>query len=538
MKTKSNLLTTLAFASLVWVATTIPASAFNQDHFFIHKTVSGQHNGVNGIAVGPDDKIYVADYHNQRFAIYDAELNLTNTVSGFRCHDIIVSTDGIVYAADPDGSKVRRFDASGTPLSDLTTEFSAHYVRIHPGNGNLYIRDNGTSYRVCQPDGTVVKSFTIPDGSLYLILPDGRLQLTSGTIYNDLGIQERSGLPGGADIRYAAGVTYLSNEYNGGYIDLYNADMQSIARIGARGGYWNYSGWPWIGSRFCINHKGDVIGTDGATLWYIRRCEGNSMGPEVRNSPPLAEVTGIAQRPNTTLLDIDYKITDMDDATVQVAAAAFTSNTNSLDNMILLNTLVEGTAAKVGPALATGTVHRLTWDVGADWGADFGDLSVHIFTRDARTSLMGLHFLDLPAEGSVPAIKITRSPVHSSWFLEPLMWLVASKNPTVVFSMAGTTGNIHGTNDAPDGFKGELLASSTSVTQKGRQFIESLMGTHEATAQEVQGAREAATPGVVNQWDPGAVTTKRIDGDRPRNLNEYSFDTGNYDAEWFWLVKN
>lgn len=533
MKTKSNLLTTLAFATFAWVAPST-ASAFNQDHFFIYKSVSG-HNYANGIGIGPDDKIYVADYYNQRFAIYDPDLTLLNYVTGFYCHDIIVSNDGTVYVADPNATKVRRFDASGTPLSDLLTDFPAHYVRIHPTNGNIYVKDNGGGYRIYQPNGTLVKSFSLPDGnSAMAVLPDGRIQLGSGTIYNDLGIQEKSGLPGGNDIRYAGGVFYTGNSYYGGAIRLYDADFHQLAQYG--GGSW--SGWPDFGTRININHKGDIICTDTGTIWLARRCEGNSMGPEVRNAPPVAEVTSIAQRPNTTILDIDYKVTDMDDATVQVAAAAFTSNTNSLNNMILLNTLVEGTAAKVGPALATGTVHRLTWDVGTDWGADFGDLSVHIFTRDARASLMGLHFLDLPAEGSVPAIKITRSPVHSGWFLEPLMWLVASKNPTVVFSMSGTTGNIHGTIDAPDGFKGELLASGTSVTQKGRQFIQSLMGTHEATSQEVQSAREAATPGIVNQWDPGQAWTKRIDGDRPRNVNEYSFDTGSYDAEWFWLVKN
>jgi hypothetical protein len=137
-------------------------------------------------------------------------------------------------------------------------------------------------------------------------------------------------------------------------------------------------------------------------------------------------------------------------------------------------------------------------------------------------------------------MKITRSPVHQGWFLEPLMWLAASKNPSVVFA----SGNVTGSDDAPDGFKGELLASGTSVTQKGRQFIESLMGTHEATAQEVQQAREAATPGIVNKWDVApwnertATMMKRIDGDLPRNVNEYSFDTGDYDANWFWLIKN
>jgi hypothetical protein len=447
----------------------------------------------------------------------------------------------VVYAADPHYQKVAKFDSSGNSLGDLmttgTTGFIPHYIRIHPENGNIYVKNEGGAYRVYQPDGTLVKSFSLPDGNLFTVLPDGRLHLSSGTIYNDLGILEKSGVPGqgGRHLRYAGGVCYMGYNYYGGMIYMYDANYQFQAKYGSEWWYWPDFGW-----RFAVNHKGDIIGNDTGTLYLIRRCEGSSMGPETRNAPPIAEVTKIEQRPNTTLLDIEYKVKDMDDATVQVAAAAFTSGSNTLSTMILLDTLMEGTETNLGPAIATGTTLKLTWDVGADWGADFGDVSVHIFTRDARSLLMGLHFLDLPAEGSVPAMKITRSPVHQGWFLEPLMWLAASKNPSVVFA----SGNVTGSDDAPDGFKGELLASGTSVTQKGRQFIESLMGTHEATAQEVQQAREAATPGIVNKWDVApwnertATMMKRIDGDLPRNVNEYSFDTGDYDANWFWLIKN
>jgi hypothetical protein len=31
---------------------------------------------------------------------------------------------------------------------------------------------------------------------------------------------------------------------------------------------------------------------------------------------------------------------------------------------------------------------------------------------------------------------------------------------------------------------------------------------------------------------------KKIMGDQPRKVNEYSFDTGDYDSNWIWLIKN
>jgi hypothetical protein len=531
-----------ALAALFSIAAVPSAVAYNQDYFFTHKVISDQHSGVQSIGIGPDDKIYVADYNNSRFAIYDAELNFLNYVTGFRPHDLVVDKNGIIYAADVQNQKVRRFDSSGVPLSDLLTSFAAHYVRIHPTNGNLYIKDSGGNYRVVAPDGTLVKSFALPDSTRYEVLPDGRLHLFNGQLYNDLGILEKSGLGSGQDLRYHGGRCYGSHENRGGFMIIWDANFAEISRIA--GAYWY---WPNFGYRFNLNQKGDIIGSDHYTLFLLRRSEPASMGPVVRNATPVAEVLTIAQRPNTTLLDIDYRVTDMDDATVHTAAAAFIGNTNSLDNLILLSTLEEGTAANLGIGIPRNTEKRITWDVGSDWDADFGDLSVHIFARDSRPHLMGLHLLSLPADGSVPAMQITRTPLNKSWFLEPLIWLAASGNTTVVFSKSGTTGNLHGTDNAPEGFRGELLASGNTVTQKGWQFIASLMGCREATTQEVQAAREAATPGIVNKWDFPLATgepswkpsmMKKIMGDQPRKVNEYSFDTGDYDSNWIWLIKN
>ena len=64
----------------------------------------------------------------------------------------------------------------------------------------------------------------------------------------------------------------------------------------------------------------------------------------------LGPTTGIstAQRPASTLLDIDYQVIDPDSATVETAALAFVNGGDSLANVLRLTTLVEGTAANVG----------------------------------------------------------------------------------------------------------------------------------------------------------------------------------------------
>ena len=73
-------------------------------------------------------------------------------------------------------------------------------------------------------------------------------------------------------------------------------------------------------------------------------------------------------------------------------------------------------------------------------------------------------------------------------------------------------------------------ATGSTTTELGRAYLLQKMGLREATAAEVTRAKEAGTPGVVNQWDPKL----RVGPDeRPAKINAYGFDTG---AEGYWVV--
>ena len=529
------------------------ACAFNQDHYFLYKTVGGNTH-LTGIAVGSGDRVYVTegyqwnDGSNNRLSIYDPDLNLLSRVSGITPFDVAVADDGTVYVADYNGKAVRKYDASGNSLGVLCSGYYYQSLSINPSDQSIYVRFStdgnvGTRFSVYKPDGAKVTDFSA-ESNRFAVARDGRLYFTSANIYNTNGI--RTGManlsPSNVyDIRFSrgrfftAGWSYDPAAYlhNSGFA-IYGQSFQAIVTywpttsMGANISYGNLT-------LACVNQKGDIIGADGSgggtLLSMFRRCEANSMGPEERNAAPTAEVTSITQRANTTLIDIDYRVTDLDNPTVEVAAAAFKTGSNSIDNMILLNSLAESTGTNVGPAITTGTTHHLTWDARADWGVDFGDVQVHIFARDNRPLLMGLHFLSLPASGTTPAMTITRCPVNQSTFIEPLMWLAASKSPLVSF----TSSQIKGVGGS---FDGQLLASGTTVTLAGRQLVEAQMGVREATADEIKSAKEAACPGNVNQWDLTDKWMQEIDQTYPLKVNEYGFDTGAYDTtKWFWLIK-
>src|SRR5262245_23940989 len=98
----------------------------------------------------------------------------------------------------------------------------------------------------------------------------------------------------------------------------------------------------------------------------------NSRAAVNSNVPPTPVVIQAVQRPGTTFMDIDYRVNDPDDDTVQTAALAFVNGGTNLSNIIKITTLVEGTAANIGSNTPANTTLRLTWNVAADWNTNFG----------------------------------------------------------------------------------------------------------------------------------------------------------------------
>jgi len=76
-------------------------------------------------------------------------------------------------------------------------------------------------------------------------------------------------------------------------------------------------------------------------------------------------------------------------------------------------------------------------------------------------------------------------------------------------------------------------ADGSSTTPSGRAYLFDKMNLREASSDEVQRAREGALSGSVNQFVPSFQIGPN---ERPNRVNEYGFDTGNFDSNHYWVV--
>jgi hypothetical protein len=144
-----------------------------------------------------------------------------------------------------------------------------------------------------------------------------------------------------------------------------------------------------------------------------------------------------------------------------VEAVAFNAGQNTLDDLILVKNFAEGTGANIGTNIPTGTTRRLTWDIAKDWGSDFGQLQMEVLAKDNR-DLLNLDFIQMPAVGGDPLLKISRTPLMDSDFLSVWYWLLAAEDPGIKL----TYGKVFPTNAA------------TTFTYSGANGVPGLVGSY------------------------------------------------------------
>ena len=207
---------------------------------------------------------------------------------------------------------------------------------------------------------------------------------------------------------------------------------------------------------------------------------------------PIPVVISAAMRPGTTLMDVVFRVNDIDDATVKVRALAFVDGTRSFAKVLRPVTFVEGTAAKIGDAIPSNTNHTLTWDVGADWNIDLGQVKFEILARDAR-GLLAFDWIAIPAAGGNPALTISKDTPTDASVLTALFWQYAAGDTGLTLENGVLTAN------ANSGvFSGLVMANGTTLQSYSIPYLLKQMNLDPADAGEVSYATTSARAGLLN----------------------------------------
>jgi hypothetical protein len=181
------------------------------------------------------------------------------------------------------------------------------------------------------------------------------------------------------------------------------------------------------------------------------------------NTAPSVVIQSAAMRPGTTLMGVVYRVNDPDDATVKTRALAFVDGVRSFAKVIKPVTFVEGTAAKLGDAIPSNTNHTLTWDVGADWNVQLGQVKFEVLSRDTR-GLLAFDWITIPAAGGKPVLTISKGTPTDAQMLSALFWQYASGDPHLTL----TNGSLYASSGD---FGGVELANNTTILSYAPPFI-------------------------------------------------------------------
>lgn len=485
-----------------------------------------------GMVFDKDGNLYIADYGRHAVYVFTKQGEFVRQVgNGYGTGDgqlsnpldVGVSRDGKVYvlcancyvsAFAPDGTFLRKWGGQGT----LTSQFDGPKGLAVAPDGRVFVCQVGTqnapsenAVKVFTPDGIYVRGFVadVESGmsrspSSIRFLPNGLLLVTVTT--------------------GNAGAGWEYTDYSS-YAMFFTTEAANLLNL-------SFSFGPSIQGYGALSPVYSAVGPNGM-MYVLNRvaCKWMSFRQALRevwlppyNAIPMAAVLGMQQRPNSTLVDIDYQVTDMDDTNVHTAALVFKNATQAISNCIRNLTLAEGTATNLGPGIAANQPHRITWNAGVDWGTSLSLCRAAILARDSRSNLLDVHYLRLPAGNGMPALTISRSPLIANDYMQAWWWLLATGDGGIGLS----TNRIVGVGGAYDA---QVLCDGTNTSAGGRSYVHAKMNVREATPTEVDWARQASLPGNTNRW----TSTFSVSG-RPAKVNEFGFDTGNWGSSAFWVV--
>lgn len=268
-----------------------------------------------------------------------------------------------------------------------------------------------------------------------------------------------------------------------------------------------------------------VYSTAGSSIRIYNSHAFRTFDPRDQNAVPNVVVSKIEQQAGLTFVDVDFRVEDTDDATVETAAIALPDGTLSILNALPMTDFQTSTTNILGASVPTNVRHSFTWNTATDWNVDFGDISVLILAKDSRPNIFDVHLVEIPADGARPAVTISRNPLQEYDLTMEWLWMIASGDPRISF----TGGIITGTPAAGPTYDGQQLTDGSGYsTDLGRDFLLEQDGLRVATQAELLRAKEGATEGfIVTLSPPKRIFTPKRNTSYglPLNINEYGIES-------------
>ena len=469
------------------------------------------------------------------YAVMDTNTSDTDSYNKF-VTSVVVTDGGYNYTSETNATLTQNH--SGSDYASFTVNLGSAWgtnwqkshdggewssIAIDPTSGDLFLAKsnqnkiqvfdkNGTMKREFGSSGSAPGQFSSPQDLDFM--PDGTLVIADNSylhFYDANGTFLRRTGNGRSNVSVAQDGTIFSYGY------LRNSEGDPISRVGN-----NNTNSINSDSKTCFTPEGDLIESYDNKIRIWKRAY-RTKGLPTPNKIPLPAIRNVSQRPGTNVVDIDFEIIDPDDANATVGLlGGINGDFNSPNQWIVPTVFSDGTQAKINAPIATNQVHRISWNVGDDWPELTGTLQFQILCQDARrNSPVDIHFLELPlADGN---LTISRSPIKDSDFLNYFKFLLG----TGTSGISMTSGQVMDSNGTV------LLSSNGQSTKAGRDHFVQATGYRWASYLETLSAREASTPGTVNQWD---ATRPIVPRDLPNKVNEYGFDTGSHGSRAWWVV--
>jgi hypothetical protein len=435
-------------------------------------TIPAAFTDVTGMACDASGNLYVFDRGQGTLKAYNPSGTLlwstgspgnnpgqfSTSSSGYReSASLAVDESNRIHVVDSGNARVQIFDGNGSFLNAWGTPGTAggqlqNAFGIVARDGNVVVVDSpgGSRQRLQKftEAGTFVQSYGWPSEVNFFITNERFALSPDGLLF--------------------ASSTPLFGQMRG----LYDLNLSSLGPIQL-----SIPGSTTTRLGVAFTPSGDLWAVSGANVLLYERRHSSTDNPLARNVIPQPEVIKVAQRPASTLLDIDYRIHDTDSTTVDVAALAFVDGEDTLTKVLKLSTLVEGTAANVGPGQASNTTKRLTWNAATDWSTEFGNVQIEVLAKDQR-DLLGIHWITVPASGGTSSFAASAKPVEDADLLSLWYWLIAKSDPAISL-VSGAVKGVGGT------YNGQTLATGTTTTAAGRQFLYDRLGVRAITTGEL-----------------------------------------------------